>query len=463
MAQRPQSLTAELERIEMQITLAMQEIDANFARAHRIITNSIIPVVERYQTHSDAVSEGTKFWRQFFETSAGITLDTVKESNETTIADETTVRADNTGVSSPGNYREGEDGLMGMRVPLNDDSELLDEQMEEDTIMASLQMQSTPEPRQPWKQEEETDSSYQMLAQELTAKYDLPAPGASKQQMLEDESSLSIAAPSTPRTGKSRIGGGGSGSGYPDPTTPSSTLPHPTTIRGAPTTTPGRLLHQTATKSWRIQATPGAAPMSKYRASAASMIPSVTTPARPNPHNFTNDSSPLSSPIQYPEFQTQVLNTPGPGPSHARTPARLLLTRDWGFTGGPPGTGTIKSKTPAKNTAGTTGGTKYGGYDFGDSDDDDIFLPPGFSPPKTMQFSIPASKLIATPAREASRRIVKDILQTAGADDTITTATDTTTRDTGERKSFVGEDSSFLEDLRGGPKRVVKEEDPFDG
>jgi DASH complex subunit ASK1 len=350
------------------------------------------------------------------------------------------MRADNTGVSSPGNYREGGDGSMGMRVPLNDDSELLEDPMEEDTIMASLQMQSTPQPRQSWKQEEETDSSYQMLAQELTAKYDLPAPGAAnQQQMLEDESSLGIPPPSTPRTVKPR-------GGYQGSESPESSMLQPATTRPPPTTTPGRLLHQTATKSWRIQATPGAAPMSKYRATAASMIPSVTTPARPNQPNFNvDDDSPLSSPIQYPEFQTQVLNTPGP--AHARTPARLMMTRDWGFTGGPPGT--VKAKTPAKNT--------YGGYDFGDSDDDDIFLPPGFSPPKTMQFSIPASKLIATPAREASRRIVKDILQTAGADDTMTTT------DTGEQRSFVGEDSSFLEDLRGGPKRTVKEEDPFDG
>ena len=40
------------------------------------------------------------------------------------------------------------------------------------------------------------------------------------------------------------------------------------------------------------------------------------------------------------------------------------------------------------------------------------------SPPKTMQFHVPQSRLLQTPAREASRKIVDDLLQTAGADAT---------------------------------------------
>jgi DASH complex subunit ASK1 len=40
------------------------------------------------------------------------------------------------------------------------------------------------------------------------------------------------------------------------------------------------------------------------------------------------------------------------------------------------------------------------------------------SPPKTMQFYVPQSRLMQTPAREASKRIVEDLLLTAGADGT---------------------------------------------
>lgn len=54
------SLTEELERLEQQITLTLQEIDSNFSRAHRIVTGSILPIVEQYARHSGEVWEGSK-------------------------------------------------------------------------------------------------------------------------------------------------------------------------------------------------------------------------------------------------------------------------------------------------------------------------------------------------------------------------------------------------------------------
>lgn len=82
MAQRPPlSLTAELEKLEQSITLTLQgacgahprylrcadniylsqtEIDHNFSKTHRIVTTSIIPIVERYAKESEAVWEGSK-------------------------------------------------------------------------------------------------------------------------------------------------------------------------------------------------------------------------------------------------------------------------------------------------------------------------------------------------------------------------------------------------------------------
>ncbi|KAL9078240.1 MAG: hypothetical protein Q9157_002858 [Trypethelium eluteriae] len=53
-----------------------------------------------------------------------------------------------------------------------------------------------------------------------------------------------------------------------------------------------------------------------------------------------------------------------------------------------------------------------------DSDSDDEFGDglEGMSPPKTMQFVVPQGRLLQTPAREASKRIVEDLLSTAGGD-----------------------------------------------
>lgn len=54
------TLTEELEKLEQQITLTLQEIDSNFSKAHRIVTSSILPIVEDYAKHSNDVWEGSK-------------------------------------------------------------------------------------------------------------------------------------------------------------------------------------------------------------------------------------------------------------------------------------------------------------------------------------------------------------------------------------------------------------------
>jgi hypothetical protein len=40
--------------------LTLQEIDSNFSKAHRIVTASILPIVEDHAKHSNAVWEGSK-------------------------------------------------------------------------------------------------------------------------------------------------------------------------------------------------------------------------------------------------------------------------------------------------------------------------------------------------------------------------------------------------------------------
>ena len=60
MPSRTLTLPEELERLEQQITLTLQEIDSNFSKAHRIVTSSILPIVEEYAKHSNEVWEGSK-------------------------------------------------------------------------------------------------------------------------------------------------------------------------------------------------------------------------------------------------------------------------------------------------------------------------------------------------------------------------------------------------------------------
>lgn len=62
-APRTLSLPEELEKLEQSITLTLQEIDSNFSKAHRIVTGSILPIVEQYGKHSNAVWDGSKVLR----------------------------------------------------------------------------------------------------------------------------------------------------------------------------------------------------------------------------------------------------------------------------------------------------------------------------------------------------------------------------------------------------------------
>jgi hypothetical protein len=140
------------------------------------------------------------------------------------------------------------------------------------------------------------------------------------------------------------------------PSTPSSIprLPQSTVKRRSPTKREDPLLHRVLDNNWRLQATP----LTK--------------------RNLYAERDALSSPPP-PELTSQIFS-PSPMAKMLKTP---LDRRD------------------------TT---------FDDSDDDsDGEL--GMSPPVTMQFSMPASKLIKTPARTAAMNIVEEMLRTAGARD----------------------------------------------
>ena len=177
------------------------------------------------------------------------------------------------------------------------------------------------------------------------------------------------------------------------------------------------VMHRMADKTYRVQATPlgkGAAAAAAAAAAAGSgagRSKFAITP-KTNPPVSRYDDSPLSSPEpEAPKLNAEIFGdsplkptTPGPAGSrrryqHAPPSAgadRLRFTPQ-------PGTSVL---TPAKGGGGGGGGAgkrpvwdsddddddDFGGGG-GDFDDDDL----GASPPKTMQFHIPQSRLMKTP------------------------------------------------------------------
>lgn len=159
---------------------------------------------------------------------------------------------------------------------------------------------------------------------------------------------------------------------------------------------PDPLMHRIMDRNFRIQATPHTA--RKQQRPAPSDTPATTQKSR----TLFPDSSPMSSPeMAAPQLRSDFFS-----------PAKIQAT---------PRTPGISVQTPGRHLTTSTGRALFTDTKdrttrtLWESDSDDEF---SISPPKTMQFHVPQSRLMQTPAREASRIIVDDLLATAGADRT---------------------------------------------
>ncbi|KAL2061704.1 hypothetical protein VTL71DRAFT_7082 [Oculimacula yallundae] len=373
---RPLSLTEELEKLEQSITLTLQEIDHNFSRAHRIVTSSILPIVEQYAEHSNAVWEGSKFWKQFFEASANVSLSGVEERDEEQDASYTQSHED---ASTYAASQQGDDAVR-YHTHEHDAYDQTDDSLLDNADISG----STPRAPRPKSSSSdkprfaEYPSPYEELKQELK--------GGSKVQDNETE-----ILPSTP----------GANSRIPDMSmTPMSSPFDPTSYLQSTSKQQAAdpLLHRVLDKNYRIHATPHTARKEQK------------TPA--NKPSWRDTTSPMSSPPEAaPQLHAEIFSSP----------IRQQYNRPMA-----PRTPGVSVQTPAKSKAKAAFPQKPAKKDEisweSDSDEDaeGVYREMGMSPPKTIQFSLPQSRLLQTPAREASKRIVEDLLTTAGAgfDDT---------------------------------------------
>ncbi|KAJ5975893.1 hypothetical protein N7481_009600 [Penicillium waksmanii] len=378
--QRPLSLTEELEKLEQSITLTLQEIDHNFSQAHRIVTTSILPLVEQYTEHSQDVWQGAKFWKQFFEASANVSLSGYEERpNEDETLQETTateedISADITETTSmdepdqsyatPSSRRP--DGQHGQG---------------DDIDLTALNISSHSTPRAPTHQGDDDftissldhSSSYENLRKQINqdeAPFDMPdsstlpsTPGRQPFFPPDVGSVTPMSSPFIPPASSARYQSASRDNRYQKPSDP--------------------VMHQVLDKTYRVQATPLGKGFRNEGAGANTRSKFTVTP------NAASSSR-----------NARVNATPGTNRKRRTSSNRLRGTPK-------PGTSVL---TPAKNQGRHT--PVWDSED--DLDDEEDFGP---SPPKTMQFHIPQSRLMKTPAKEASKRIVTDLLATAGADD----------------------------------------------
>ncbi|KAF6821586.1 Spc97/Spc98 family protein [Colletotrichum sojae] len=401
-SQRNLTLTEELEKLEQSITLTLQEIDSNFSKAHRIVTTSILSVVEQDE----------QFWKQFFEASANVSLSGYEElandQDETGATEETTVQDESTVSYTP----RRDDGAEDVTTTSAAESTF---QAEESMLGGDDDLTgSTPRPPKsktiPATQFSNLESPYEALKRELKGEPPVPHEEDDEDEDLglgEDSTVLfaqhTARLPDmsmTPRSSMAPSGGLHSAQPHKDP-----------------------LMHRMLDKTFRIQATPHKGPA--YRVSPLKR--ELKQKADEDIPSWRRQDSPMSSPVMaVPTLRSEAFMSPAksrrlaatevsagprtPGVS-VQTPATGRKTKDVFAS-----RGVFDDDTTTTNLS--AGGLAKDKYEINwESDsDEDHGLYGGMSPPKTIQFALPPSKLLQTPAREASKRIVDDILLTAGAE-----------------------------------------------
>ncbi|KAL2189534.1 CT20-domain-containing protein [Thermothelomyces heterothallicus CBS 203.75] len=420
--------------------LLLPEIDHNFSKAHRIVTTSILPLVEQYGEHSRAVWEATKFWKQFFEASANVSLSGYEElagneDNTEVTADESTVHNETadytprprsagdqdvtvTADQSSAMYHGDDTHQDGSALGYDDDDDLTGSTPRPPatrTVPIRPQFANLPSPYEALKREydskrggpgissssktprtatlreqqgvgeEEGEDDTELLFQQHTAR--LPDMSMAPRGSL-DAGTVSHAGKGDDDDDDDDdldFGGSRTGKQNKDP-----------------------LLHRVADKNYRIAATPhkgaGISPV-RWKDSPTSSpemaVPQLRSAAFMSPVRAAHKGK-ASAAVAAAAAAAASKGPRTPGVS-VQTPATGRKTKDV-FAG---------KKGEAAATTITAGAGVSGKYDdeiTWESDSDGFG---GMSPPKTIQFALPPSKLLQTPG---TKRIVDNILLTAGED-----------------------------------------------
>lgn len=414
------SLTEELEKLEQSITLTLQEIDSNFSRAHRIVTSSILPVIEQYGEHSRAVWDASKFWKQFFEASANVSLSGYEElanddeeNTMTATAEESTaLRDDTTGADyTPRPRSRGNDTTASVTRGEDESSDFQHHRPDESVLSDDGGTLTGSTPRPPATKSMSfkpqfagLGSPYEVLKQEMKKEAGSGGASPSRGGVEDDESDTELLF----QQHTARL---------PDMSmTPRSSLPGASAshaddesaflFSGQKHKPQDPLMHRVLDKNYRLMATPlkgnsGVSPIrwrvTEKKKDDAALLNKGKEPEATKP---IWADSPMSSPeIAMPKLRSEAFMSPvrpsayrhklaaataaprTPGVS-VQTPATSRKTRD------------VYARTPRAEEKETD---EITWESSGDEDDLDIYA--GMSPPKTIQFALPPSKLLQTPGK----------------------------------------------------------------
>lgn len=322
-----------------------------------------------------------QFWKQFFEASANVSLSGYEEQpNDDSQQDQTLTTAEGDTSAATDTTHTTLNEAASYETSSSEHLDL--DHRDEDIDLSSLTLSHSSTPR--------------------------PQPHHQKQRSGDDEPTTSSIPPYPsyePTLHQSELG---------DPDTTEHGLPttpgkqHPQDISTTPTSSPllppapsehdydqqstakknpyqkasDPVLHRMLDKTYRVQATP----LGKGGFGGGRTKFNVTPKDKPA-SRYPFDDSPISSPEpEAPQLHEEIFSSP----LKAQTPGRKPRSTSHSRVTPKPG---ISVLTPAKKSAGK--GKRAVWDSDEDLDDDDDFG--GYSPPKTMQFHIPQSRLMKTP------------------------------------------------------------------
>ncbi|CDR99345.1 hypothetical protein [Sporisorium scitamineum] len=445
MPQQQHSVTEQIMQLDQAITLTLQEIDQNFATAHQIVTSRILPAVREYGVASARVWQGAKFWKTFYEVSANVSL-TAHVHNES----EFDANSQGGDVTQSGNdsrenvtFTGDDDGRSprseaGSIIYTDIDASLASNARDSDeNDAADESVEQAPADRA----RAASPPRFSNASMAAAARREAAQRKQQKPHDREDPENMFDSAES-PFERLRRDITAGLGNGVADPSMDQSSFLANTKAQGKFNT----------------------ADTERDRAALAQGIENLgSTHAGRGGRAFDPDSSNVSSVHDLPAFKStatsggrmKTSSTPKKGAllnkvldsEHKRNKGRLSYTkiqatpRSSQSKSNPfappsvrmwdgivdlrktPLTSKIKgSKSSSKTATSSKGGaSKHHGveddaeWDSDSSDKDSLEWPAGMSPPVTMQFSVPQSRYAQTPAKEAARMMVDDLLRSVGA------------------------------------------------
>ncbi|KAH8923183.1 hypothetical protein BT69DRAFT_1242413 [Atractiella rhizophila] len=132
-------------QLQQNITSCLLRVDTSFVNTHRMIVEQLLPMVEEYGEHCKDIWEGMKFWKTFFEVSAGIRMGgaTYQDEGDSTL--DTTASSDTLGATPRAGGSTTADHLSEERTANSTfrPEDLFDD---EPSVTATLQVEAFKEP-----------------------------------------------------------------------------------------------------------------------------------------------------------------------------------------------------------------------------------------------------------------------------------------------------------------------------